>query len=384
MVFVHCNAAPASGTTCDNGNTADRQSERTGNSRKYIGSPRKMAWKLLQGWGSRKTSYSLKALHFWCELEPTRCQGCCRTMTPVASAGGSLVSVSIWEVSSTGSSTGGMWVPCRKLACFCFCFFFFSGNVWLSTFRIKPISSGNPTFHSSYEFCLFFWDSIYDRPLGSRMHRRHIVEDLEGTEMTVRENDLCFPGGGKLCTYFPRLPSCRLSQCLCSDTATAAFLLCCPGFFGLSAPEAVLPPRWTWAVSSTWPAQALGVQGQGRGLPGTSFRSRGFGSLPLAAGPQSGQPQTVALQSQGFRQALGACVPRGPEPCHEGGEGEVRLSLGWRWGWTGNMAASSGTCSVVWYGRQSYWCLDPGHSKTLGPNETVLLLITQCSTELLR
>lgn len=74
----------------------------------------------------------------------------------------------------------------------------------------------------------------------------------------------------------------------------------------------------------------LGVQGQGRGLPGTSFLSRGFGSLALAAGPKSGQPQTATLQSQGFRQALGACVPRGPEPCHEGREGEVRLCLGWR------------------------------------------------------
>lgn len=102
-------------------------------------------------------------------------------------------------------------------------------------------------------------------------------------------------------------------------------------FLCLSAPEEVLSPRRTRAVSSKWPAQALGVQGKGRGLPGTSFLSRGFsGSLALAAGPQSGQPHTAALPSQGFRQVLVTCVPRGPEPCHEGGEGEVRLSLGWR------------------------------------------------------
>lgn len=63
------------------------------------------------------------------------------------------------------------------------------------------------------------------------MHRRHSVENLEGAEMTVREDDLCFPRGDKLCTRFPRLPSCGLLQYLSSDTATAAFVLCCPGFF---------------------------------------------------------------------------------------------------------------------------------------------------------
>lgn len=58
--------------------------------------------------------------------------------------------------------------------------------MWLSTFHIKPISSGNPTFHSSYEFCLFFeiaytidpWD-----PNASQAHcrgfRRH-RNDCEG------------------------------------------------------------------------------------------------------------------------------------------------------------------------------------------------------------
>lgn len=90
------------------------------------------------------------------------------------------------------------------------------------------------------------------------------------------------------------------------------------------------------------------MQGQGCGLPGTSFLSRGFGSLALAAEPQSGQRHTAALQSQGFRQTLGACVLRGSEPCHEGGEGEVRLSLGGGEGGQGTWLPA--------HGRQRYGC----------------------------
>lgn len=111
----------------------------------------------------------------------------------------------------------------------------------------------------------------------------------------------------------PRLPFCS------AVLLSLAFLL--QRQFFLPAEHELSPPRGR--------LRRLGVQGQGRGLPGTSFLSRGFGSLALAAGPKSGQPETAALQSQGFRQTLGACVPRGPEPCHEGGEGEVRLCPGW-------------------------------------------------------
>lgn len=179
------------------------------------------------------------------------------------------------------------------------------------------------------------------------------------------------------------------SRCICfrimprrSLSALFSWFLC------PSIPEAVFLffSQVNPAVSSKWPTQALGVQGQGCGLPGTSFLSpplprRGFGSPAPAAGPQSVQLHTAAPQSQGFRQALGACVPRGPGPCHEGGEDRLRLSLGW--GWAGNMAASAGTCLQSSHTADSsigVWIL--GKGRRLGQMKTGLLLDRQCSSEL--